>query len=86
MPFSSTNRFEKQYSKKGPDAQDKVEKTLALLEQNSRYPGLHTHRVRGTSKVWECYIDDSMRVTFEYGKGCIILRNNCEHDISKNSP
>jgi hypothetical protein len=86
MPLSPTDRFEKQYLEKEPDEQDKVEKTLKLLEQNPRHPGLHARRVQGTKRIWECYIDDSMRVTFEYGKGCIILRNNCKHDISKQSP
>lgn len=86
MPFSPTNRFEKQYLNKEPDEQEKVERTLELLDQNPGYPGLHVHRVQGTKKTWECYIDDSMRITFEYGKGCIILRNNCKHDISRRSP
>jgi hypothetical protein len=86
MPFRQTNRFEKQYLKKTIDDQEKVDDTLKILDENPRYPGLHSHRVQGTKKIWECYIDDSMRITFEYGKGCIILRNNCKHDISKTSP
>jgi hypothetical protein len=86
MPLSPTDRFEKQYLNKGLDEQKKVDETLEILEQNPRYPGLHARRVRGTKKIWECYIDDRMRITFEYGKGCIILRNNCKHDISGQSP
>lgn len=79
MPFATTNRFEKQYSKKTLDEKDKVDETLDILEQNPRHPGLHAHRIQGKKRIWECYIDDSMRITFEYGKGCIILRNNCRH-------
>ncbi len=86
MPFVTTNRFDRQYSNKTPDEQDKVEETLDTLEQNSRYPGLHTHRIQGTKRIWECYIDDSMRITFEYGRSYIILRNNCKHNITERSP
>jgi hypothetical protein len=82
MSFSITNRFTKQYSKKEIDDQKKVDDTLDLLDINPKHPGLHAHRVQGTKKIWECYVDDSMRVTFEYGKNCIILRNNCHHGIT----
>ncbi len=86
MPLSSTNRFEKQYAKKDTDGQDDIERTLALLEQDPKYPGLHAHRVRGTKNVWECYIDDSRRITFQYGRNRIILRNCCNHNITDRSP
>ena len=86
MLLSPTSRFEKQYLKKTLDDQKKVDDTVVLLEKNPRHPGLHSHKVRHTKKIWECYIDDSMRVTFEYGKRCIILRNNCKHDITDTNP
>lgn len=86
MPFRITNKFGKQYANKSPEAKDKVDKTLDLLELNPSYPGLHSHRVQGTKRIWECYIDESMRVTFEYGKSRIILRNNCKHNITSRSP
>jgi hypothetical protein len=86
MSFSVTNRFTKQYSKKDPKAQKMVDDTLDIIDSNPRHPGLHAHRVQGTKRVWECYIDDRMRVTFEYGDDCIILRNNCKHNITSKNP
>jgi mRNA-degrading endonuclease YafQ of YafQ-DinJ toxin-antitoxin module len=86
MPFRLTNRFEKKYLNKTVSEQDKVDETLDTLEQNPKHPGLHTHRVQGTKRIWECYMDDSLRITFEYGKRCIILRNNCKHNIVLRNP
>ncbi len=86
MPFNTTDRFDRQYSRKTPEEQQKVDKTLELLEQDPKHPAFHTHRVQKTNNVWECYIDNSMRITFEYGKGRIILRNNCKHNITERSP
>ena len=72
MPFSQTNRFEKQYLNKTMDEQDKVDETLEVLDENPRYPGLHSHRVQGTKKIWECYIESytnsSCRFYFDNGK------------------
>ncbi len=85
--FEPTERFRKMYRKKSQAQQQKVERALELLGDNPRHPGLETHRIRGTRSIWECYIDDSMRITFEYGPGStIILRNNCNHDIVSKSP
>ena len=86
MEFERTNKFKRQYRRKPQNQKDKIKKTLKLLAQDIRYPGLHTSKVQGIDGIWECYVDDSMRITFEYGKGCIILRNNCKHDISSTNP
>ena len=83
MPFRITNRFTKQYSKKQVEEQKKVDDTIDLLGANPKHPGLHAHRIQGTKGIWECCVDDSLRITFEYGNDCIILRNNCHHDISR---
>lgn len=56
------------------------------LGENPRHPGLHSHSVKGTSGVFESYVDDANRITWEWGDDCIILRNHCNHDIVKRSP
>lgn len=86
MELELTRKFERQYRKKSPEKREKIEKTLSLLETNPRHPGLHTHKVQGTFDIFECYIDDSHRVTFEYGKNRIVLRNNCEHNAVLRAP
>ena len=61
-----------------------IDRCIALLSVNPRHPGLHTHRVQGRRDVWEAYVDQANRVTFQYGADSIILRNNCSHDMLKN--
>jgi hypothetical protein len=58
-----------------------IARCLALLAENPRHPGLHTHRVQGSAGVWEAYVDSANRVTFHYDGPKIVLRNNCNHDI-----
>ena len=86
MELELTRKFERQYKRKSPDEREKLEKTLSLLESNPRHPGLHTHKVQGTVNIFECYIDDSYRVTFEFKESCILLRNHCEHKAVLRAP
>lgn len=81
-----TKGFQNQYINKSSDEKNKIDKTLSLLCENPKYPSLHTHRVRKTKRVWECYIDKAYRITFEYGDNCMICRNNCKHTIIDKNP
>jgi hypothetical protein len=54
----------------------KVHKALALLEQDPRYPGLHSHQyesfpVDTDTKVWDSYVENHMpsawRIFWRYG-------------------
>lgn len=88
MPrIEQTNRFKRAFRKKTNRKQARILKTLALLGEDPKYPGLHSHRVQGTAGVWESYVDQANRVTWEWGDdGQIILRNNCDHDVPSRSP
>lgn len=79
-------RFKRARRRKTPNMQASIDECVKLLINNPRHPGLHTHRVRGRKGVWQAYIDQANRVTFQYGENSIILRNNCSHDIPKKSP
>jgi len=67
---------------------ERIEKTLLLLGQDPWYPGLETHKVVGTSGIFESYVDGANRVTWEWadGAGTIRLRNNCTHNVVDRSP
>jgi hypothetical protein len=58
-----------------------IMRCVALLAEDPRHPGLHTHRVQGTRGVWEAYVDDANRITFHYDDDRIVLRKNCNHSI-----
>jgi hypothetical protein len=60
-----------------------VARCIALLADDPRHPGLHTHRIQGRPGVWEAYVDRANRVTFHWDGPTIVLRKNCTHDILK---
>jgi hypothetical protein len=88
MKAAATVNFKRRYDKKDEPSRTSIDKTLLKLVQNPRPPGLHCHRIRGFpgKPVWEAYINDEARLTFQYGDDCIILRNNCHHDQVLRSP
>lgn len=80
-------RFKRARRKKAPAMRDTIDDCVELLAKDPRHPGLHTHRVQGTRDVWESYVDQANRVTWQYGEsGSIVLRNNCNHDVPARSP
>lgn len=86
MNLELTSVFKKRFRKKTADQRQRVLRTMELLSMDVRYPGLHTHKVEGTQGVFEAYVDDAIRVTFEYAPGGIRLRNNCPHDAVLRRP
>lgn len=58
-----------------------IAKTVELLGDNPRHPGLQAHPIQGCAGVWEAYVDRANRVTFHYDGPRIVLRKNCNHDI-----
>ncbi len=80
-------RFKRAKRRKTPEMQESINQCIKLLSENPYHPGLHSHRVRGTRRVWESYIDQANRVTWQYGEGgSIVLRNNCDHDVPGRNP
>lgn len=76
-------RFKRDLRKKPRELRAAVEECVTQLAANPRHPGLHTHRVKGTVRTWEAYVDSGNRVTFEHGDDCIEVLNHCNHDILK---
>ena len=88
--FRTTNRFKKAFKKKTLAHKELVERALENLSKDPRHPGLNVHKVQGTAGIWECYVNDAHRITFEYVEGdadqWILLRNNCKHDTVLRPP
>ena len=86
-PVKPLPTFDRRFGRKTPAQRAKVEATLRLLAEDPRHPGLHTHKVEGYGGVFESYVDDSMRVTWEWEQGGgILLRNTCQHDPVLRNP
>lgn len=88
MDYLTTSTFKKKYKNKGRILQDSIDDTIKLLVNNPHYPGLHTHKIHGISNraIFEAYVNDSARVSFEYSENKIILRTNCNHKEVLNNP
>jgi len=91
--LNRAERFIKSASKLPSSVLNKLAKCLLLLENNPKHPSLRTHKVKnaiGTfhGDVFEAYIDNQYRLTWEYGnqQGMIVLRNCGNHDDCLNDP
>ena len=86
-PVIVESRFKRRFRHKTEQMRAAIEECVRQLAENERHPGLRVHRVSGARDVWEAYIDGSNRITFHYDSvGRIVLRNHCNHDITKQSP
>jgi mRNA-degrading endonuclease RelE of RelBE toxin-antitoxin system len=79
IEFSET--FKKLYKKLPGHIQDKINKQLCFLVANIRHPSLAVHQIEGTGGIWEAYVDDSYRFTFEILKDRYFLRVVGAHEI-----
>ncbi len=85
-PYEVSKPFKRILRKKTPAQQGAILECIARLAENPRYPGLHTHLMQGTDRVYEAYVDAGNRLTFHYEGETIVLRNNCNHDMLRRSP
>jgi hypothetical protein len=86
IPLKLESTFKRRLKKKTTAQQGAILECVARLSENTRHPGLQTHRVQGKAGVFEAYVDAGNRVTFHYDQGTIVLRNHCSHDILGRNP
>ena len=79
MPIELTERFVKQYAHLPKVIQLKVDKALAILDADFRYPGLRSHPVESAPGVIEAYVDRKYRMTFERHGDTFVMRNVDNH-------
>jgi hypothetical protein len=78
--------FKKRLAKKSPELQAAVLRCVKRLGEDPRHPGLNVHKMQGLDGVWEAYVDQGNRVTFEWSGDEIVLRNHCNHDMLRRNP
>ena len=86
MPICYLSRFRKQYGELSDATQRKVDKAIELLDADFRHPGLRSHPVQGYSGIFEAYVDDKYRMTYERQGDIIIMRNVDNHDECLKNP
>ena len=86
MPIELTERFVKQYAHLPKVIQLKVDKALAILDADFRYPGLRSHPVESAPGVIEAYVDRKYRMTFERHGDTFIMHNVDNHNDCLRQP
>jgi len=89
----ASERFETQAAGLPEGIFEQLKTRLSYLSANPRHPSLRTHEVLGVlgafgGKVFEAYVTDKYRMTWEYGpaKNEIFLRNVDNHDECLRKP
>jgi mRNA-degrading endonuclease RelE of RelBE toxin-antitoxin system len=75
MTIQYTEKFAAKYSHLPASIRSKVEKTLKLLDENFRHPGLQSHPVQSVPGVYEAYVDDKYRITYDRKGNTFTIRN-----------
>lgn len=86
MKFIRSDRFKENYSKLNDEIKKKVKIKLKLMAENPMHPSLRTKRIQGTENIFEASINLNIRMTWQYVKNGIILRNIGEHDETLKNP
>lgn len=68
-----TQEFKQAFDSLQPQKQRIVQEKIDLLAFNLRHPSLHTHRLHRPPNVWECYIDNGMRLLYQIKTGILYL-------------
>jgi len=86
MPIRFTERFAAKYELLPGTLMVKVDKALRLLDADFRHPGLHSHPVGGAKGIYEAYVDQKYRMTYERRGNALVMRNIDNHDECLKSP
>jgi len=56
-------------------------KTVALLQQNPRYPGLQSKKIKGQGGLMECRVNKDLRIIWQFRNDVIVLLAVGRHKI-----
>ena len=86
MNFIETARFKRAYKSLPEDVRIRVKETLRTLAVNTRYPSLHTKKIKGAEDIWEARVGLDYRITFQIIKDYLVLRNVGHHGPALKNP
>jgi mRNA-degrading endonuclease YafQ of YafQ-DinJ toxin-antitoxin module len=86
MTIEYSERFSYKYSHLQASIRSKVDKALKLLDENFRHPGLQSHPVQSLPGVYEAYVDDKYRITYDRKGNIFTMRNVDNHDECLRNP
>ena len=86
MKIRRTARFQKAWQELTEEEKESGRKALRNLAIDLRYPALRVKKMQGTENIWEARVSRSLRMTFEFERDTIILRNIGRHDETLERP
>jgi hypothetical protein len=86
MPIIYSTRFALHYARLSTEIRKKTDKALGFLNSDFRHPGLRSHPVKSYPGVFEAYVDEKYRMTFERQGDVFIMRNVDNHDECLRNP
>jgi len=86
MEFLFSDRFKKDYKKLPADIKKVLKGKLAIMGENPFHPSLRTKKIQSREEILECSINMSIRMTWQYEEGKILLRTVGEHDYTLKNP
>ena len=86
MPIVIGERFQEAYTKLPQLVQKKVNKTLRLLDEDFRHPGLQARRIEGTDGIYEARVDRKHCMTYVRNGDRLIMRSVGEHGKTLGAP
>jgi mRNA interferase RelE/StbE len=84
MRIQTTKPFDGDYNSLPKEIKERANKQLTLLLENPRHLSLHLKKIKGHPTIWESWITESYRFTFQISGETFILRRVGTHDILKN--
>jgi mRNA interferase RelE/StbE len=86
MKFYYSNLFREKVQLLDPNTKKALKNKLELMDQNLKHPSLRTKKIKGSSDIYEASVTTSCRMTWQYYKDGILLRNIGEHDKTLKNP
>ena len=90
MKIAITNRFRRSFQKLTEVEKNTFQKQIELLLRKPHppfHPSLRIKKIRGTKDLYECSINRTIRMTWQYYQSeYILLRNIGEHDRTLSNP
>jgi addiction module RelE/StbE family toxin len=60
----TSTRFDRDYKKLDPLLRHRVNKTIEILDEDPKRPGLRIERVKGANEAWSCRVTKSVRIIY----------------------
>ena len=86
MPIELSKRFVRAYDRLPPQVQERVDRTLSLLDEDWHHPSLHAKRLSGHRDIFYARVDRSHRIIYERHRDTLVLRNVGHHDETLKNP